>query len=107
MGGDGKPVVWAFRVGFIRDFMKAHPDCKLDRESEYWQMYDCVDDVPGEDLDCWYCDECKGLVVYVDISRYDFKRMESLSAIDFIRVTLAFILLYYPLSFNILDVPSG
>jgi len=61
--GDGKPIVWTFRVGFIRDFMKAHPDCKLDRESEYWQMYDCVDDVPGEDLDCWYCDECKGLVV--------------------------------------------
>ena len=54
--GDGKPIVWAFRVGFIRDFMKAHPDCKLDRESEYWQMYDCVDDVPGEDLDCWYCE---------------------------------------------------
>ena len=41
-------------------------------------MYDCVDDVPGEDLDCWYCDECKGLVVYVDISRYDFKRIPSL-----------------------------
>lgn len=76
--GDGKPVVWAFRVGFFRDFMKAHPDCKLDEASEYWQLYDCVDDVPGEDLDCWYCDECKGLVVYVDIARYDFKRMETL-----------------------------
>ena len=76
--GDGKPVVWAFRVGFFRDFMKTHPDCKLDEKSEYWQMYDCVDDVPGEDLDCWYCDECKGLVVYVDIARYDFKRLELL-----------------------------
>ena len=76
--GDGKPVVWAFRVGFFSDFMKTHPDCKLGEEPEYWQMYDCVDDVPGEDLDCWYCDECKGLVVHAGISRYDFKRMESL-----------------------------
>lgn len=76
--GDGKPVVWAYRVGFFRDFMKTHPDCRLDEESEYSQLYDCVDDVPGEDLDCWYCDECKGLVVYVDIARYDFKRMENL-----------------------------
>ena len=23
--GDGKPVVWAFRIGFFCDFMKAHP----------------------------------------------------------------------------------
>lgn len=76
--GDGKPVVWAFRVGFLRDFIKTHPGCKLGEESEHWQMYDCVDDVPGEDLDCWYCDECKSLVVYAGISRYDFKRMESL-----------------------------
>lgn len=80
--GDGKPVVWAFRVGYFRDFMKAHPDCKLDEGSEYWQLYDCVDDVPGEDLDCWYCDECKGLVVYVDIVRYDFKRMENVPDIN-------------------------
>ena len=76
--GDGKPDVWAFRVGYFRDFMKAHPDCKLDEDSEYWQLYDCVDDIPGEDLNCWYCDECKGLVVYVDIARYDFKRMETI-----------------------------
>jgi len=34
--GDGKPVVWAFRVGYFRDFMKRHPDCKLDEDSEYW-----------------------------------------------------------------------
>ena len=76
--GDGKPVVWAFRVGFFRDYMRTHPDCRLEEEPEYLQMYDYVDDVPGEDLDCWYCHECKGLVVFVDIARYDFKRMESL-----------------------------
>ena len=81
--GDGKPVVWAFRIGFFRDFMKAHPECKLgDEESKYFQIYDCVDDVPEEDLDCWYCDECKGLVVFVDNARYDFKRMENLPDIN-------------------------
>lgn len=79
--GDGKPVVWAFRIGFFREFMKKHPGCVLGEDNEYWQIYDCVEDVPGEDLDCWYCDECKGLVVFVDISRYDFKRMESLPAV--------------------------
>ena len=76
--GDGKPVVWAFRIGFFRDFMTTHPDVKLDENSEFWQIYDCVYDIPGEDLDCWYCGECKGIVVYVDIARYDFKYMESL-----------------------------
>ena len=74
--GDGKPVVWAFRVGFFHDFMKQHPNCVLGDNGEYWQIYDCVDDALGEDLDCWYCDECKGLVVYVDLSRYDFQRMD-------------------------------
>lgn len=76
--GDGKPVVWAFRVGFFRDFIKTHPDCVLNGDTDYWQMYHCVDDIPGEDLDCWYCDECKGLVVYVDLARYDFERMDTL-----------------------------
>ena len=76
--GDGKPVVWAFRVGFFSDYMKNHPECTLGEGSEDWQMYDCVDGFQGEDLDCWYCDECKGLVVYVDIARYDFIRLESL-----------------------------
>lgn len=75
--GDGKPVVWAFRVGYFRDFMKRHPDCVLNDDSEFWQLYDCVDDVPGEDLDCWYCEACKGLVVFVDLSRYDFQRMDT------------------------------
>lgn len=76
--GDFKPVVYVFRLGFLREFIKNHPKCKLERKSGYEELYDCVDGVIGEDLDCWYCDECKGLVVFVDNFRYDFKRMESL-----------------------------
>lgn len=82
--GDGKPVVWAFRVNYFRDFMKEHPDCILDMEdwdNLCWQIYDCVDDVPGEDLDCWFYDECKAMTVFVDISRYDFQYMETVSYI--------------------------
>ena len=77
--GDGKPVVYAFRVGFFRNFMKVHPDAVLG-SWEYLQLYDCVDDISGEDLGCWYCEECKGLVVFcnVDGERYDFKRMETI-----------------------------
>jgi hypothetical protein len=74
--GDGKPVVWAYRVNYFRDFVREHPDAILDmedRDNRWWQIYDCVDDVPGEDLDCWFCDECKGLTVFVDIARYDFQ----------------------------------
>ena len=74
--GDGKPVVWAFRVGFFRDYLKGHPDCILGMDGKYGELFDCVDDVPGEDLDCWYCEECKGVVVFVDLFRYDFIRME-------------------------------
>lgn len=80
--GDGKPVVWAFRIDFFREFVEKHPDCKLDDNGDYWQLYDCVDGVPGEDLDCWYCDECKGLTVFVDISRYDYMLIEVLPIIN-------------------------
>lgn len=73
--GDGKPVVSAYRVGFFEEFMKEHPDCVLGSD-EYLAIYDCVDWVMGEDLDCWYCDECQGLVVFVDNLRYDYVRME-------------------------------
>ena len=85
--GDGTPVVWAFRVRYIYDYMKDNPDCVFGFGDRLWQIYDCVDDVPGEALDCWYCDECQGLVVFVDTFRYDFNRMKktpeiSLSDVD-------------------------
>ena len=80
--GDGKTTVFAFRVGFFRDFMKMYPDCILSAEGRFDQLYDCVDacsdEYPGEDLDGWYCDICKGLTIFVDDLhvRYDFVRMD-------------------------------
>lgn len=52
--GDGKPVVEAFRIEYLREYTKAHPECRLYEDPRYWQLYDCVHNVPGEDLDCWY-----------------------------------------------------
>ena len=78
--GDGKPVVYAFRVGFFQDYVKKYPDRVLgmepDEDGWFYQMYDCVDDAPGEDLDCWYCDECGSLAVFVDHLRYDYIRAD-------------------------------
>ena len=85
--GDGKPVVFAFRVGFFREFMKSHPDCILSLDNEFYQLYDCIDscieEYPLEDLDCWYCDICKGLAIFVSALnlRYDFNRIEDISTV--------------------------
>ena len=76
--GDGKPVVYAFRVQYIKEFMEKNPQCLFLPNSYYMQMYDCVDEVQGEDLDCWYCDECGCLAVFVDNYRYDYEPLEQL-----------------------------
>ena len=80
--GAGQPVVYAFRVAFFREFAKLHPDCVLGIGKDYWQLYDCVDGVLGEDLDCWCCDECQSLVVFSDNLRYDFIQMRELPEIS-------------------------
>ena len=79
--GDGKPIVWAFRVNYIIDYCRHHPDCVLgsDFEKGQMQMYDLVDDAPEEDLDCWYCDECRSLAVFVEHYRYDYVRTADVS----------------------------
>lgn len=79
--GDGAPVVWAFRVNFFRDYMKRYPGFVFDGAGECSDLYDCVCDFQGEDLDCWYCEICKGLVVFVDLFRYDFVRMEAVPSV--------------------------
>lgn len=74
--GDGKPVVWAFRVGFLRDYMALHPDFLLDTpqngEPFGYDLSDCVSDDPNETLDCWYCDECGCLAVFYSHYRVDY-----------------------------------
>lgn len=74
--GDGKEVLYAFRINYLRDFTKAHPDCILSLDGTYGMMYDICES-PGEDLDCWICSECGAVTVFVDCYRYDFIRMEN------------------------------
>lgn len=70
--GDGGPCVEAYRVNFFRNLVKREPDCVIlhDFSGKYPYIYDCTDDVPGEDLDIWYCDECGSFVVFVDWDKY-------------------------------------
>lgn len=81
--GDGKPEVWAFRVGFFKEYMKQHPSFLLETisdENEYgFQIYDCTSEYPEEDLDCWYCDECNSLVVFYSHYRIDFEPIENIN----------------------------
>lgn len=76
--GNGKPEIWVFRIGYFMNFMERHPDCMLSDSGDYCEIYDCLDEAPEEDLDCWYCDECKSLTVFVKNNRYDFLRMKKL-----------------------------
>lgn len=81
--GDGKPIIWAFRVDFIQKFSKRHPDRVLGLRDGFFQMYDCLENDPQEDLDCWYCDECHSLAVFVDSEhiRFDFEMMTETPAV--------------------------
>ena len=67
--GDGKPVVWAFRLAFFEEFQREHPDIVLGSE-EYYALFDCFEQNRQEDLDCWYCDECGSFVVFVGDAQY-------------------------------------
>lgn len=83
--GDGKPVVWVYRINFFKEYVKKHPAVRLglpDEEGFRMQIFDCVDEIPGEDLDCWHCDECNGLTVFDDVDRYDFNMIKELIAVS-------------------------
>lgn len=75
--GDGKPIVYAFRVGFLKEFIRKHPMFRLGFDHDGF-LLDCIDEHPDEDLDCWYCDGCRSLAVFVDSRniRYDFARTD-------------------------------
>lgn len=76
---DGKPVIWAFRFRFFKEFTKNYPHYVLGEEP-CLEIYDCydIDNNESEELDCWYCEECKSLVVFAnnDQYRYDYKFLD-------------------------------
>ena len=74
--GDLKPSVEVYRVGYIKDFMREHPDCHLGDEICPY-IYDCTDGVLHEELDVWYCDDCKSVVVFDGDDRYDYVLFET------------------------------
>ena len=82
--GDGKPVVWVFGIDYFKKFMKEHPNCILSDKGDWWQIYDCYDEHPEEELDCWYCDECESIAVFTgeDKYRYDFEKMETVNNVS-------------------------
>lgn len=79
--GDGKPVIWAFKISDLREFEQMYPDKVLsfstNNKYPLQQMYDCIADINGEELDCWYCEKCKCLTVFTEQSRLDFVLMQA------------------------------
>lgn len=79
--GDGKPIIWAFKISDLRKYEETFPDKVLSFGREFndlQQMYDCITDIDGEELDCWFCDECKSLAVFTDQYRFDYVLMQEL-----------------------------
>ena len=83
--GDGAPIIWVFKISDLRKFEEVFPGKLLSfgrGSNDLQQMYDCIADINGEELDCWYCDECKSLVIFTDQYRFDYVLMQ-----DFPKVT--------------------
>lgn len=79
--GDGKPVIWAFKISDLRQYVEKYPERYNDNTSnsdDYkdLMLFDMIDDIDGENLDCWYCDECKSLAVFFENKRYDYVLIE-------------------------------
>lgn len=81
--GDGKPLVEVFRVDYILSYSHRHPECILGSSTGF-ELYDCFRDDPKEELDCWYCDECHSLAIFIDSEnlRYDFETMPDGTAVS-------------------------
>lgn len=70
-------LVWVFRTKFFYKYTEENPRFLLGLETG--EIYDCVDSDPEEkEYYCWYCDECKALVFFVDKYRYEYLRMADL-----------------------------
>lgn len=49
----------------------------------YLDIFDIAYGIIGEDLECWYCEKCKGLKVYCDISLYLFQYYDKLPDVKY------------------------
>lgn len=80
---DGRDsLVWVFHTGFFYDYMKNYPSFVLG--GVMGEIYDCVACYPEEkEYDCWYCEECRALVIFVDTDRYEYLRMKEPPDISF------------------------
>ena len=76
--GDGKPVLWIFRTGYFREYEEKHPNTVLAEDGYVPQIYDLCEDAYKEELDGWYCDECKSVAVFCENTRYDYVLKEKL-----------------------------
>ena len=81
--GDGKPTVWAFSVDYIKDMVKSYPNFII--LCDDMEIYDLYND--ENDLDCWYCDECKSLAVFVSHYRYDFIQFDVYKDIEVMSIS--------------------
>ena len=74
--GDGGPVLWIYRVGFLKKYQEDHPEFVFDGRIP--EIYDLVDEGYKEDLDGWYCDVCKSVAIFTENFRYDYVPKETL-----------------------------
>ena len=71
--GDGKPLIEVYRINYFKDFMKRNPYAIINNDSTYYAIYDCyMDGWEDQEIDCWYCDDCHCVAVFIENKRYDY-----------------------------------
>lgn len=73
--GDGKPEVNIYSVEYFKEFVKRHPNYRLDaNDGTKWtgHIYDCYDESSEEELDGWYCKDCGAIAIFKNNKRYDY-----------------------------------
>ena len=65
--GDGKPVIWAFRVNYLYEILEKNPDIVW-ADDDYYILDEFFYDT-NEEPDIWFCDSCKRFSVFRGIER--------------------------------------
>ena len=72
--GDGKPIIWAFRVNYLYDILRKKPNIIWCSDDYY--ILDEFFNGGKEDPDVWFCDSCKRFSVFYgngrDEERFNF-----------------------------------